>query len=290
MTWKKILEYLAYGFVSLFVVLMVVSVLKRGVYARDIGLNLLVVGNDSLSLALIRPNEEHITWIKLPSFMQIKIDGSEAMYPVYSLWKFATSERRPFEVVLKSVSNTLGVVLTSVVVVDGGSSPENLLAAMNRVSLKSNLSFRDRLALRQDLANLISYRKVLEVEVPKTALTKKVDPDGFEVFDVNQIINLWTKNRFVFETLLGESVEVSVYNLSGVSGAGLLLSRKLEASGLRVGEVVSKYENPPGGKGCVFATSEKNKKTIYFLERFLDCEKLKVKNLEADERVKVWLI
>lgn len=287
---KKVLEYLAYGFVILLVVLLVLSVVKQGIYARDIGLNLIVVGNDSASIALVRPNEDHITWVRLPSVMQVKIDGTEAVYPVYSLWKFASTEKRPFDVVIKSISNTLGVVLSSVVVVDGSANPENLLSSMNKLVLKSNLSFRDRLLLRQDLANLISYRKVLEIELPRTALTKKVDPDGFESFEVNQVVNLWTKNRFVFETLLGENVEVSVHNLSGVPGAGLSLSRKLEASGLRVGEVVSKYDNPPKGKGCLFASTDQNKKTIYLLKKYFGCQKIQFENLDSEDRVKIWLI
>lgn len=287
---KRFLEYLAIGFIGIFLSLLLISFTRKGVYSINLGLNMVVVGEDGIALALVRPKEDYVVWIKLPLAMQIKVDTSTAVFPVFSFWKYAEKEKNSLDLVARSISNTLGVVLPSAIKIDGSATPENLLGSLHSLTLNSNLTIRDRLMLRRDLVNLVSTRKTLEVDIPRSALTKVSDPDGVEFLEVNSIVNLWTKNRFVFETLLGESPNLSVYNLSGVAGMGMQISRKLESAGARVVEVESEYDGEVvTGKGCVFRSKADYVFTEYLLERFMKCKNISVKEKIKGEGIEIWL-
>ncbi len=288
---KRVLVNLGVGFFIVLFSLLILSFTRRGLYSKDLGLNLVVVGDDGIGIALVRPKEGYLVWIKLPLAMQIKVDSSNAIFAVSSFWKYAEKERNSLDLVAKSVSGTLGVILPSAIKVEGKAVPENLLRSLHSFSLNTNLTLRDRIMIRKDLVDLVSTRKTLEVDIPKSALTIKKDPDGVEFFEVNSVVNLWTKNRFVFESLLGEDASLSVYNLSGVAGQGVLTARKLESAGARVVLVDSKYDGEvPEGSGCVFRSSSEYVFTDYLLERFMRCKKIFYKDTVKKEGIEVWLL
>ncbi len=288
---KQVLEYLAVGFFVVLLGLLILSFSKKGIYSKDLGINLVVIADDSIALALVRPKEDYLVWIKLPLAMLIKVDSSSATFPVFSFWKYAEKERNSLNLVARSISGTLSVALPSAIKISGSANAENLLGSLHSFSLNTNLSLRDRILLRKDLVSLVSTRKTLEVDIPKTALTKKVDPDGVEFLEVNSIVNLWTKNRFVFEVLLGESANLSVYNLSGVVGGGMLLSRQLESAGARVVAVESKYEGGSvSGKGCQFKANSSYPYTEYLLSKFLNCKNITNKKSQEGEGIEVFLL
>lgn len=285
------LEYLAIGFFVVLGGLLTLSFTRKGVYSKDLGLNMVVVADDGIALALVRPKEDYLVWIKLPLAMQIKVDSGTAAFPVRTFWKYAEKEKDSLNLVSKSISSTLSVVLPSAIKISGSANPENLLGSLHSFSLNTNLTIRDRIMLRRDLVSLVSTRKTLEVDIPKSALTKKADPDGVEFFEVNSIVNLWTKNRFVFETLLGESPNLSVYNLSGVTGKGMLVSRQLESAGARVIVVDSKYDGEMvSGQGCLFRSNSEYIFTEYLLERFLKCKNVSKNGSKKGEGIEVWLL
>lgn len=287
---RQILVRLAVIFCLLLIGLLALSFSKRGIYSSDLGINIVVIGDDSIALALVRPKEDYMVWIKLPLAMLIKVDSSSATFPVFSFWKYAEKEKGSLDLVAKSISSTLGVILPSAIKITGSATAENLLGSLHSFSLNTNLSLRDRILLRKDLVSLVSTRKTLEVDIPKSALTKKTDPDGVEFLEVNSIVNLWTKNRFVFEILLGESANLSVYNLSATAGVGMMLSRQLESAGARVVTVESKYNGEPvAGRGCVFRTNSRYPDTEYLLENFLKCKDITNKKNQKGEGIEVFL-
>lgn len=290
-TRNRLVAYLSYGFFLLLFAMIAISFSRRGLYTRQLGINLVVVGEDSVALALIRPNEDYLTWVKLPLAMQVKIDGTNAVYPIFSLWKYAHSEKKPLEVILRSLEGTLGVVLPVAVKLDTSVSPENLVTALRSINLKTNLTLRDRIILGKDITTLVTGRKVFEADIPKAALTSKIDPDGVEFLEANNVVGLWTKNKFAFEQLLGENVDVSIYNLSGVDGRGLGLSKKLESAGIRVVKVASKYDGNISGKGCYFSRNERYEQTVYLLNEFLSCKPISHKvDDQLKNEIKVWLL
>ncbi len=282
--------FLGRFFIVVLLGLLLFSFVKKGIYSFSLGINLVVVGDDGVSIMLMRPAEQIMTWVRLPDRLSVKIMTSEAVYPLESLWKFAASEKGSYSLVSGSLSSVLGVPLPRMVKVVGESSPENLLGNLHRIGLQTDLTWRDRAALRKDLASSVTSRKYLEVDIPKSAVTKSTDPDGADVLEINSIINLWTKNRFVFDSLLGENSDVRIYNLSGVNGKGLLYSRYLESSGARVVEVGSKYDQVIEGSGCVFKSSDNYPQTEYVLEKFLNCNnKTKKSEKGTGEGIVVWL-
>jgi len=288
---KLFLEYMAIGFFVVLFGLLILSFTRKGIYSKDLGLNIVVVADDGIALALVRPKEDYLIWIRLPLAMQVKVDSSPAVFPVRTFWQYAEKERSSLDLVSKSISSTLSVILPAAIKVNGTATPENLLGSLHSLGLNTNLTIRDRILLRRDLVTLVSTRKTLEVDIPKSALTKKADPDGVEFFEVNSVVNLWTKNRFVFETLLGESPNISIYNLSGATGMGMMLSRQLESAGARVVVVDSKYEGEAvNGSGCVFKTKSNYVFTGYLLERFLKCKDISVKDNKGGEGIEVWLL
>lgn len=287
---KLVLEYLAVGFFVVLVGLLFLSFTRKGVYSKDLGLNMVVIGDESIALALIRPKEDYLVWVRLPLAMQIKVDSGSAVFPVFSFWKYAEKEKNSLDLVARSISSTLSVVLPSAIKINGSATPENLLGSLHYLSLNTNLTIRDRMLIRKDLVNLVSTRKTLEVDIPKTALTKIVDPDGVEFLEVNSIVNLWTKNRFVFESLLGESPNLSVYNLSSVAGRGIMMSRQLESSGARVVVVDSKYDAEPiTGSGCSYRSGSEYFHTEYLLERFMKCKNISENKKGKGEGIEVWI-
>ncbi len=283
---------LGYLFVAVFVVLLIAGFAKKGIYSSKLGVNIVVVGDLDVSLVLIRPQEGMMTWVRLPQNLSVRIYNSSAVYPLLSLWKYGLSEHNAYQIVGKSLSNTLGVLLPRVVKVKGLATPENLLGVLHKISLQTDLSIRDRIAFRKDLVNSVSSKKYFEVEIPDAALDIKADPDGKEFMEINSVINLWTKNKFVFDTLLGENSNVKVRNLTNVNGAGLLLSRQLESAGLRVVEVTAGTGEKFSGSGCVYKSVGGHEYTDYLLTNYSGCRNIttKAEKKAGGDGVEVWIL
>lgn len=278
-------------FVLVFLIMLVVDFTRRGIYTGALGLNLVVVGDSSVSLMLFRPQSGVMTWVRMPGNLEIKITGTGAVYPLYSLWSFGIKERNTYKLISKSLSETLGVILPRVVKVKGDSSPVNLLSGLGKVSLSTDLSVRDRILLRRDLVGSVNSKKILEIEIPSSALDKKVEPDGLETLGVNYVVSLWTKNKFIFDTLLGENSNIKINNLTKINGAGQLLSRQLESAGLRVVEVGSGNGVSVAGEGCVFKSLGNNGYSEYLLEKHLMCRNISgKKDGLKGEGIEVWLL
>jgi len=283
---------LGFLFVAVFVVLLVVGFTKKGIYSNKLGINVVVVGDLDVSLVLIRPLEGMMTWVRLPQNLSVRIFKTGAVYPLSSLWKYGVSEHNAYQIVGKSLSNTLGVLLPRVVKVKGLSTPENLLGVLHKIGMQSDLSVRDRIAFRRDLVTSVSSKKYFEVDIPSAAIDIKADPDGKEFLEINSVINLWTKNKFVFDTLLGENSNVKVRNLTSINGAGLLLSRQLESAGLRVVEVTAGSGEKFSGTGCVFRSIGGHEYTDYLLTNYSGCRNITTKEDKKSgaDGVEVWIL
>lgn len=283
---------LGFLFVAVFVVLLVVGFTKKGIYSNKLGINVVVVGDLDVSLVLIRPLEGMMTWVRLPQNLSVRIFKTGAVYPLSSLWKYGVSEHNAYQIVGKSLSNTLGVLLPRVVKVKGLSTPENLLGVLHKIGMQSDLSVRDRIAFRRDLVTSVSSKKYFEVDIPSAAIDIKADPDGKEFLEINSVINLWTKNKFVFDTLLGENSNVKVRNLTSINGAGLLLSRQLESAGLRVVEVTAGSGEKFSGTGCVFRSIGGHEYTDYLLNNYSGCRNITTKEDKKSgaDGVEVWIL
>lgn len=288
---KKSLLYLGGTFLVLLIGLLVFDLFRKGIYNTKMGLNLAVVSEEGISLLLLRPEEDMISWVKIPNDVKIKIYNSEASYPIVSLWSFGVGEKNPFEVVEKSLGQSMGIIVSRTVYIEQGGQAEDVLGKMLSINLKTNLSFRDRLEIRKFLSDSLKSKKILELNLPLSVFDKEVEADGKEFFIFNSTMSLWTKNKMALEPVLYENADISINNVSNVAGAGVILSKQLESSGMHVIEVKADQEDKiPGGKGCFYATKKNFEMTEEVLRLHMKCNRVDQNGSdETDERLKIWI-
>ncbi len=287
---KNIGTVLGVVFLLLFLGVMVSSLLRKGIWSDQMGINLLVVGDDSVGLLILRPKEGMGSWVALPSDLKIKISGSQATYPINSIWKFGVGEKRGFQITEKSIGESMGVVIPKMVRVDGDASIEGALGMLLSFTAKTDLSLLDRLAVRKYLSEIVVSKRLLELTIPDQVYEEVVEPDGKVFFEFSQVMTAWSKDKFLFDSVLAENIELIVNNLSGQSGAGLILARMAETAGIRVVEVKNDKEDAVDSRGCVFKTfGDGDTATVELLVNHFNCKKLDVKGEERGE-IKAWLL
>ena len=261
---------------------------KDGIFSNNSGINLAVVGNDECAILILRPDEDIVGWVNLPEKLKVKIFNSSAQYPIGSLWDYGVTERNPYEVFEKSLGLSMGVVVSRTIKINEGVTLEAVLGNLHRINLRTDLSLRDRFLVRQYLADAVASKKVLEMDIPANAMDKVIEPDGKEFLIFNGITSLWTKNKFLLEAILNEKVNVTVNNLSGLSGLGISLAKQLESAGVRVTEVKTDPNRDISGSGCIYSSWGDYPNTERFLQDQVKCQHRSGDVLE-EEQIEVWL-
>lgn len=270
--------------------LVIFRVVKEGIFSDKLGINLAIIGSSDSALLILRPDEDILGWVNLPEKLKVKIFNSQAQYPIESLWDYGISEKNPYEIFEKSLGLSMGVVVSRVIKVQGQASIEEVLASLHKIYLKTDLSPKDRFFIRRYLVDAVASEKVLEMDIPPNILDQVVEPDGKEFLIFNDIISLWTKNKFILESLLNENADVSINNLSGQDGLGISVSKQLEAAGIRVVEVKTDLNRNTWGKGCIFVSGGNYPYTVSFLAQQLDCEQRRQDPLVGQQSgVEMWL-
>ena len=288
---NKFAKYVGWLFLLVLLIVLITDFLRRGIYNDVTGINLLVVGDENMGLLVMRPNENLVTWVSLPTNIKVKIYNSTAAYPINSLWKFGETEKRPYEITEKSIGTSMGIIIPRMIKVDRVASVDNILGKFLSFGLKTDLSIRDRFLIRQRVSEAAVSKKVIELEIPKIAFDEVLEADGKEFLSMNQVIDVWSKDKFYHEDLLSEGAEVSINNVSDVSGAGSLLSRQLDSSGVRVVEVVNNKNDSVMASGCHFIASKKFVNTIDYLIDQVGCFPLNNKEGKetGDNLIKIWI-
>lgn len=288
----KLLLILGSAFLIVLIGLLIFDVTRRGIFSGKMGINIAIVGERGVSLLLLRPEEEMVEWVKLPASISVKIFNSEAHYPLESVWSYGVLERNPYEILEKSLGQSMGIVISRTIVVGNGPSIEDLLGKMLSISLKTNLSIKDRFVIRAYIAEAVKSKRILETSVPNKVFDKVIDPDGKEFIEFNQTVNLWTKNKFVVESILDENADVLINNISGVPGKGNILANQLESSGMHVVEVKADTEEKvSSSKECVFSTDQRYEITEMVLDVQIGCTKVpQPPFIDNDEKIRIWII
>jgi hypothetical protein len=286
----KFLLILGAAFLVTLLALLVVNILRNGIFSNNMGMNVVVIGENEVSLLLLRPEEQMVNWVDLPNDIRVKIYNSTADYPLRSLWSYGVSEKKPYETIEKSLGQAMGVALPRVIKLDKGDKLEDVLGSLLSVGLKSDLSLRDRGLIRQFLAEAVKSKKVLELNVPDSVFDKETDPDGKDFLSVdNAIMSLWTKNKFVLVPILNESADISIDNVSDTEGLGLTLSRQLESAGMHVIEVKADKTMSVSGNGCFYQTEKNYSMTETFLREQVGCKKIEQAITPNHDRIEIWV-
>ncbi len=267
-------KFVGWFFLLLLATLLLVRILRQGIYSDSLGMNIAVFGQDSVGLLMLRPEEDVIGWVKFPDDLGVKIYNSEARYPLISLWHYGVLEKNPFEIAEKTLGLAMGVSISRTVKVDGPASVEAVLANLHRWNLKTDLSLKDRFLIRKLLVEAVASRKVLEMDMPLKIFDQTEEPDGKKTLSFNSVASLWTKNKFVLESILSENVDLTVNNLTGQSGLGTQVARQLESAGMRVVEVKSELGETVPGKGCYFMITGNYPYTESLLTNQMNCKKI----------------
>ena len=277
-------------FLLVLLVMICFRIYKESIVSSQSGINLAVVGDDGCSMLILRPDEDIVGWVDFPDKLKVKIYNSMAQYPIVSLWDYGVSEKHPLEIFEKSLGLSMGVVVSRTIKIQGKPSIEGVLGSLHKVNLKTNLSIKDRYLIRKYLAEAAASKKILEMEIPNSAMDNITEPDGKDFLIFNKVMSLWTKNRFLFESILMENVDASINNLSGLVGLGISVSRQLESAGLRVVEVKTDPNEDITGSGCVFVARGNYPVTVSFLVQQMNCEQRARLDVSVEQRgVEIWL-
>jgi len=285
---NKVLSMVGVLFLVVLVLFLVFDLSRKGIYSSSMGINVAVIGKNSVALMLLRPDEELISWVQLPANLKVKIYNSSASYPILSLWEYAHSEKKPFEIFERSLGMTLGVAIPRVLLVSGEASVESVLGSMHKIALSTDMSIRDRWLVRQFVSESVESKKVIEEVVPKNAFDEVTEPDGKKFLLVNSVARLWTNSKFILEPILSENVDVTINNLTGISGFGTEVSKQVESAGMRVVEVKADTTDSVLGEGCLFASPNNFPVSEKFLSEQLSCKKISVEK-GSGQGIRVWL-
>jgi hypothetical protein len=286
----KFLLILGGSFLIILLGLLVFNLLRSGVFSNKMGINIAVVGEKGISLLLLRPEEQIVSWVDLPNDTMIKIYNSPASYPVSSLWSYGVGEKKPFETIEKSLGQSMGVILARTMRLSKGGKIEDVLGGLLSLDLKTDLSIRDRFLIRKFLADAVKSKKVLVLSIPDSVFEEKTDPDGKTFLTVNNaVMSLWTKNKFVLEPILDENVDISINNVSDTEGIGLTLARQLESTGMHIIEVKGDKENTVSGTGCLYRAGGNFGMTEAFLKDQAGCNRLAGDDGADAEKIEIWI-
>ena len=265
------------------------DLLRRGIYSNKLGINVAVVGDNSVALMLLRPEEELISWVTVPNNLKIKIFNSSANYPVISLWQYGIAEKNPFEIFERSLGISLGVAVPRTIKVNGDATIEAVLGSLHKIGLKTDISLRDKIQIRKFVADMVESKKVIEEIVPKNVFDEIIEPDGKIFLHVNSIAELWTNSKFILEPILSENADVTVNNLTGQPGYGFEVAKQIESSGMRVIEVKADGKDSVSGNGCLFRIPSNVPVSEEFLINHLSCQKILLTKEGSQKGIEVWL-
>lgn len=241
-------------------------------YDPSIGINILVVAEEKLAVLAVRPKEELLVWVEIPENLKIPIARMNgATYQTSGLWHLAEIEKKTLVLPREVVGESLGVVLPSVVKINGGLSVGNLSSKMLALSTITNLKWGDRFRIRGDIARLTKNNKLLEVDLPKQVMVEVEETDGKVFSKLNTAIFNWSQDQWVSELILKDGVRAMVFNASDFKGLGLSASRQLESAGIKV-VGLSGGEKIESRSGCRFKIKDKNKITKQLIEKHFLCE------------------
>ena len=197
-------------------------------YYSEMGINLVVVGDNSVAIVGVSRVEESLVWVELPS--NLRMDG----YPAVSVWGLGEIEGDSEEVVVKTLGEGLGLWLQGAVKVDDRATVEGLLSRLLSLKGIKGLSWLDRYTLYKDVLGLTSKGIVLETSLPQQVLDKVQDVDGYEWVELNEAVFVWSRDLWPKEDVVNLGSKMEVINVSDVPGLARIRARQLESVGFRV--------------------------------------------------------
>lgn len=275
-------------FFSFILLALVLGMARKRVFNEGLGMSLAVVGEEGVSLLGIRPEEDGLTWVDLPTSLRLRVVDSDAWYPINSLWELGKIEGREEELVITSLQQDLGLVIAGVVYLGKKEvNIDGLMTGLISLTSKSSLNWWDRLVLYRVLGGMMKRGLVWQTDLPQLVMNREEDEDGLVWKKLNERVWVWSKDLWPSEKILGLGATAAVYNVSETSGKARMLAYALESEGLRVVEMEARDEKI---EGCWYETNRQEGEMRWLMERQLGCRKKKnlIEESEAEVDLVVW--
>lgn len=229
--------------------------------------NILLVGNPMLVVSY-DTSREHIAVIQIPADMVIKGINGVGQYSLESLWKLGTIDKQKQHILIESLSESLGVLITWFVGPKGADIPD-------QTHVESVI--RNTFSYGGFMRHIISGRISIPLGQYFTLVTATANlrVDAFKYIDLDRSIAIVQKEEVDgttiptldeagFDTFLGtvleedairkESLRVAIYNTTDTPTLGARVERKVNKIGALVVEVGN---DTPVVDTCIVSATEK---------------------------------
>ena len=177
-----------------------------------------VLDSDSFTVTSYPSDNISIIQVILPEDVFVYVPDGYGYYRLGDVPKLSRSERRGDELMVKSISNLLGVPIEST---------------------KRQLSYWDQYKIWRISKDTAVKKQVINLAYyPVTTSEARTDGSTFERFDGSKI-QLQFEDVFWERAIREEGYTVGVYNASGAPGVAQTVSRMLETVGFRVVEIAN---------------------------------------------------
>lgn len=273
---KTHLKRAGYGWlVVVILVLLGSSILKEYRQRRfdpEIGMNIAVVGDKKLGIMTVRKEEDMSSFVILPEKLVVDIEKTGSKLRVGSLWGLGKLEGQPGNVVMRQAGRALALGISGYIKVnnDDQLEPAKIAGDLIQLNIKTNLSWWDRINLRQEIKATLARGEMPITKINETIYQTQVDPDGVENLIIDrEKLKMWAERVWMTPEVLGERVNIAVYNNSDRDGKAREMADALEVAGARVINVDKDGEST---NSCEFIVHRKDLiKTPLILEKQFGC-------------------
>lgn len=242
----------------------------------EVGINLIVVSENRVSILAIRPGDEPSSFVRLPENLLIRAHGTEGEYKVGKLWQLGEIWKvGGGEMAEKSIGDALGFLPGGFIKInEENASPLSVVSELTNPLAKTNLWWWDRVVLWRMIKSELSNFSLLSVNLPGQIYQSFQEADGVVVerLSSGSVIDSWGRKIWLMESILSESVQVEVFNYSGEPGKAFQTARKLSNAGMGVLRVEEGFGDLEAFTCVVSNNFEKFKRSIYLLEQSLGCQ------------------
>lgn len=264
---------------------------KQRKFDPEAGMNIVIVGEKQIGIMAIRKEEDLSSFVVLPEKLVVDIEDSGSKLRIGSLWGLGKLEGQPGKLVMRNIGRALALGVSGYVKVSSDDllDPAKLTRILLQPNTRTNISWWDRFSLRQNIKAALARGEMNTTKISESIYLAQVDPDGVENYVIDkQKLGMWAQRAWMTPDVLGERVNVAVFNNSDREGKARELAEALEVSGARVIEIAK------GGSktdGCEYILNRKDlTKTPIILEKQYGCKLGKFAPLMGEGRADIEIV
>jgi hypothetical protein len=198
-----------------------------------------LVGDDSIAVLHLDVTKKKALVVKLPPDMLVPVVNTSANYRASALWKYGEVEKKPGQIIERSLELFLGITSQGFVKLDNlpkdnKGEVAKMVIANGRIS---NIPLLDKIKAAWFI-NSLREDQFQTITLPETIGDMEELPDGSRVVSVagDRTIPIIGK-AYANDVVLSDGRRVDVINSSGETGMGIVAERRLAVSGALVADL-----------------------------------------------------